>query len=279
MMKIALPNKRTKRRIQKTIGVMVLLTMASCTSPENQIFKDAMESVQKGQNQEALDLFDKVTKRSPETGLGIRAAREAARVSFYEVKNHKKAAEYLKLLILWSRDPADRMQAQQQLAAIYFDNLQDYKSAVVEYYKLAQLSKTVAEEAQYRTNLARAHYYLNDFAQAEIEIQSVLKLKTDTKTRFAAQTLNGNILLAQRKYKEASTIFSQTIKEFPEQAILENTYLNLAVCLEELGDFANAIKTLEGLQGKYSPPEYLELRIKRLKERQKNQPGARGFRK
>ncbi len=79
--------------------------------------------------------------------------------------------------------------------------------------------------------------------------------------------------------RRAADIFKTLIQKFPEKSIQENVALMLAVCYEENMDFKSAIAILEEHRNKYSPPEYIELRIKRLQERLKNAPGAKGYRK
>lgn len=227
----------------------------------------------------ALNEFDKVAKRSPGSSWTIRAAKEAVRICLYEIKDYKKAVHFLKIIVAYSKDTSERMQFQKQLAAVYFDNLQDYSQAIIEYGKLLQVERIPTNEAGYRSKIARAYYYQSDFSQAEIEIKEVLKLRIDSSLKFAALNLNGNILVAQKEFNKAAEIYKKLIADYPDQATQENIPLSLAVCYEENNDFTNAMKVLDSLVGHYKPAEYIELRIKRLKERQKNQPGAKGFHK
>lgn len=64
--------------------------------------------------------------------------------------------------------------------------------------------------------------------------------------------------------------------EFPERSAKENIGLTLSVCYEELKDFKSAIDLLEKIKSQHPMPEYIDIRIKRLQDRLKNQPGARG---
>lgn len=253
--------------------------LAGCTSQEGRIFKEAMTQMNQGSYKQAMSDFEKVVKRAPDSTLGVRAAKEGARLSLYEMKDFPKALEFLKLVILYSKDPADRFQAQKQLAGIYFDNLQNYSMAIKEYTKLLQLVLSPAEQAQYRVILARSYFYLNEFNQSEAEIKEVLKANIDPALAFSAIVLQGNIKVEQKAFGAAADVYKKLIADYPERALQENIHLSLAVCYEESRDYVNAIKTLESLRGKYSVPEYIELRIKRVQERQKNLPGARGYRK
>ncbi|MBK7961411.1 MAG: tetratricopeptide repeat protein [Bdellovibrionales bacterium] len=259
--------------------LVLLCIFTGCTSQEGRIFQEAMTQMNEGSFKQAIVEFEKVVKRTPDSTLGVKAAKEGARLSLYEMKDFGKALEFLKLVILYSKDPADRVQSQKQLAGIYFDNLQNYRMAIREYTKLLQLIFSPAEQAQYRIILARSYFYLGEFNQSEAEIKEVLKANIDPGLAFSAIVLQGNIKVEQKAFAAAAEIYKKLIADHPERALQENIHLSLAVCYEESRDFANAIKILESLRGKYSVPEYVELRIKRVQERQRNLPGARGYRK
>lgn len=277
MMRIKRQKKLTK--MIRFFLILLSLHLFACSSPENRIYKNGLKEASLGHFRIAVSEFEKVIKRDPNSSLGIRSAKEAARISLYEIKDYKKAIEFYKNIIIQSKDPSDRFMAQKAIASIYFDNLQNYNAAIAEYTKIIQMNLTPSEEAIYRTNIARAYYYLNDFNQAEFEIKEVMKLDISDDNRFSATLLSGNLLLARKDYTKAIDIFKKLISDFPERSQQENIQLSLAVCYEENNDYASAIKVLETLLDKYSPKEYVELRIRRLKERQKNQPGAKGLKK
>ncbi|MEK2643668.1 tetratricopeptide repeat protein [Bdellovibrio sp. BCCA] len=259
--------------------IALVLALTACSSQEEADYKQAQKEIAQEHYRIALSYLDKVIKRNNPTKYPLEAAREAARISFFEIKDFNKAIEYHHFIVLHSLDEKERLESQKQIAAIYFNNLQNYQESIVEYSKLQQMPHTDLEAAQYKMNVARAQYYQNNFFQAESEIDSLLKLKGDDNTRFSALMLKGNILVARKDFAKAADIFKDLIKNFPEKAIQENVALILAVCYEENLDFKSAIAVLEEYKNKYSPPEYIELRIKRLQERMKNAPGAKGFRK
>lgn len=253
--------------------------LSSCTSPEKADFEQAQKYSAQGEYKLALGLLDRVIKRNSGTDRTLEAAREAARISFYETKEYNKAASYFKFLVLHAKDPQERLQSQRQVASIYFDDLQNYSQSIVEFSKLLEMPHSDSEEAQYRLSLARSYFYLGEYFQSMSEIENLLKGKNDESTRFASLVLKGNILVAQKDYPKAVEVFRKVMADFPAKSLKENVGLILAVCYEESGDFKGAIRILEEYRGKYSPPEYIELRIKKLQERLRNAPGAKGFRK
>lgn len=259
--------------------IFILFVSSACSSQEQADYKQAQKEIYQQHYRIGLSLLDRVIKRNASSDLPLIAAREAARISFFEIKDFDKAIQYHRFIILHSPNEKERLESQRQIAAIYFNNLQNYQLSIVEYSKLQEMPHTDLEAAQYKMNMARAQYYLNNFFQAESEIDALLKLKSDDNIRFSALMLKGNILVGKKDFKAAAEIFKGLLQNFPEKANQENVPLTLAVCHEENLDFNSAIAVLEQYRNKYSQQEYIELRIKRLKERMKNAPGAKGFRK
>lgn len=259
--------------------VILVLTLVGCSSQEAADYKQAQKAMAQGHYRIALGHLDQVIKRKASDKYPLEAAREAARISFFEIKDFNKAIQYHHFIVLNSPSQNERLESQKQIASIYFNNLQNYQQAVVEYSKLQQMPHTDLEQAQYKMNIARAQYYLNSFFQAESEIDSLLKLRVDDNIVFSALILKGNILVARKEFQKAAEIFKNLLEKYPEKSSQENVALTLAVCYEESEDFQNAIKVLEQHRLTYKPAEYIELRIKRLQERMKNAPGAKGYRK
>jgi tetratricopeptide (TPR) repeat protein len=261
------------------IVLVICSTLSACSSQEKADYKEAQKAIDQGHFHVALNSLDRVIKRNSGSDMTLEAAREAARISYYEIKDYTKAVNYYKFLVLHSPDPQERMQSQKQVADIYFDNLQNYKEAIEEFSKLIQMPHNDAEEAEYRLSTARAYYYMGNYFQALSEIEAILSKKSDENIRFGSLVLKGNILAAQKQFVKAAEVFRSIISTYPDRANKESIGLTLAACYEENNDFKNAIAVLETYRGKYNPPEYIELRIKRLQERMRNAPGAKGFRK
>lgn len=265
--------------LRPALIVGLTLGFGACSPPEAKDYQVAQAEMGKGHHHIALSSIDRVLKRAPDSEYAVKAARDGARVSSLETKDYKKAAGYYQFLVLHSPDALERLNAQKQLAAIYFDQLQNYEQAIIELNKLIRDTESGVDIAKYKLDIARANYYLNNFFQAHSEIDDLLKIKVDDGERFSAWVLKSNIHIALKEYPKAIEILKKVTSMFPQKSLQENVYQTLAVCYEESDNYTEAIKTLESVKDKYAQPEYIEIRIKRLKERQKNRPGARGLRK
>lgn len=253
--------------------------MVSCSSREERELRNAKKQASEGHYQVALVILDHVIKRNEHERYTLEAAKEAARISFFETKDYKKSIDFFHTVILYSKDVNERLESQKQIASILFNNLQDYTQAISEYSKLIFMAKNQEELVNYRTNIARAQYYLNNFYQAESEIDAILKMQISKDVEFNLLVIRANIYVAKKEFLRAIELLKNLISEYPDRADQENLGMILISCYEEGSNFKEAIKVLENFKGKYNPPEYIELRIKRLQERIKNAPGAKGFRK
>ncbi|HEY8271012.1 MAG TPA: tetratricopeptide repeat protein [Pseudobdellovibrionaceae bacterium] len=247
--------------------------------PEAKDYKEAQKEMAQGHHRIALSSIDRVMKRAPESEYAVKAARDGARIASLEIKDYKRALEYYQFLVLHSKDSGERVSAQKQLASIYFDQLQNYDKAIIELNKLIRDTESDVDIARNKLDIARANYYQNNLFQAQSELDDLLKLHIDDNERFSAWVLKANIHIALKEYPKAIEVLRKVTATYPQKSVQENVYQTLAVCYEENDNFTEAIKILESVKDKYTKPEYIEIRIKRLKERQKNQPGARGLRK
>lgn len=227
----------------------------------------------------SLKFFQEIVNRQPDSQRALSSARFGARIAHFEAGNYPLAIEFYKHLILSSPDPEERHMAERNIAQIYFENLGDYGQAVAEYERLLRLDNSDDEAFKYRLNLAKAQFQLNNLDQATDELDVLLSKKLTPEEAFEVKTQKANILVAGHHLADAAVFWDQILKEFPERSKKENVAMNLVVCYEELKDFGKAIEVLERMKADYPNPEFLNIRIARLKERKSNQPGAEGLKR
>lgn len=266
-------------RFRQGFGLCSLLLLLGCTSAVERDVQQGQRDAEKGYFTTALSHFDRAIKRDNTDPHSLVAAREGARVAIFELKDYSRSISYLRHLVLYSDVLEEREQAQLQLANIYFEHLQDYTAAITEIHRALTMNESPAARKRLSLRLARSYFYMAQFDQAESELNELLKGKLDPEMMFDVLVLRGHVMVSKRNYTKAIEAYKDIIKSYPERSRQENVGLQLAVCYEEDGRFRDAIEVLENMRGHYEPKEYIDLRIKRLTERMKNQPGAKGYRK
>lgn len=264
------------RRI--ALALLILFALPGCSLSVDWYHHYQIESAIERQDfTRALDILQKIIQHEPDGSQALNAARRGSRVAQLDAKNYPLAIEFYRHIVLRSPDSEERRQAQKVIAEIQYENLQDYNQAVVEYEKLLRLQNQPSEAFRYRLLLAKSQLRLNNIDQAVAEIDLLLNQNHARDEIFEAKVLKANTLVAARQLPEAASLWHSILKDFPEKSKRENVALNLVVCYEEMNDFSQAIEVLESMRVDYAHPDFLDLRIQRLKERAKNQPGAQGF--
>ncbi len=270
--------KRTMQKIRRISSLLIVfLGIHGCTfSFESVEYRKAQRNIKGNSLDRALFHFSRILKKSPDSDLALESARTAARIATLQQGDFLRAVEFYRHIVIYSPEPAERKEAQQRIATIFFQNLNNYEQAIVEYNKLLKLPHSPTEAYQYRLNVARSYFQLSNFFQALVEVEELLEFNLNDDQLFEVSLMKGNIKLTKKELDQAVKIFTELKDQFPERSRAEHIGINIAVTYEELGDFAQAISILEVLKNDYPTPEFIELKIKRLEERQANQPGARG---
>lgn len=262
------------------VALFLSLGLTGC-SFTSRILQDlrAARAISNHDYNKAFQVYNQIIAEEPDSPRALESARKGARLAHLEAKNYQQAVDYYKHVILRSADTEERKTAQRFIAQIYFENLLDYSQAVVEYEKLIKLEESHEEAFRFRLNLAKSHYALNNLEQTFAELDVLLTQKLSADAIFEVKVLKANVYMAHKQLAEAASLWQNIIDEFPERAKKENVALNLVVCYEESKDFGKAIEVLEKMRADYPNPDFLNLRIERLKERKENLPGARGLKR
>ncbi len=259
---------------------LIFLFCVSCSFSTSKIeYERGQNFLEKKDFKSAFDAFKKVYDLEGDSELGLKAAKETARIAHFEAHQYKEAATIYKKLLLGQRNEAERLVTLRTLADLYFIQLADYKSAIETYNTLLSLPHSKEDTFLFQLNIAKSYFYMNNFFQADIELEKLINQNADSGQMFEPLLLKANIYLTSKELDQAIVALKKLLLLFPEKAKKENIGTILAVTYEEKKDFANAIAVLESMKGYYSNRVFLERRIKALRERQLLQPGAKGLRK
>ncbi len=265
---------------KKALLVSLLVILGGCYRSPKVLYESGLESAKSHDLESAMALFEQVVQQRSHPSFSLLAAKEAASISFFRLKDYKRALKYYKFIVLNSQNQMERIEAQKQIISIYFDHEQDYKNAIKEITKFIFLNGKNNEYAdKIKINLAKCYLHLGNFEQAIQELTGILKDNPSTEVQVEALLLMGNIYLNQKNNLKSAEVFKTLLDKHTESALRENVPVLLSVVLEDNNDFKGAIEILKKYETKMTNKEYVELRLKKLAERIRNAPGTRGFRK
>ncbi len=265
---------------RKISFALLFIFLIACTGDAEKIEMSRGQKAEQNKDYSgAVVHYQRIIDKDPKSAMGLQAALKAAELCQYELKKFTEAINFYRNIVLYSSDSSKRIAAQKKMAEIYFTQLLDYDQAIAEYQKLLTLSLPPNEEAEDRFAVAKSYFYTNNFFQALVEIDTLVKRNKNPQVAFDALNLKANIQLTSKDLDGAIATLKNLKERDPQKSKADFTDLELAMCYEEKKDFANAIQTLQGMRAYYPRKEFLDRRIRSLKERQSYLPGAKGLKK
>ena len=162
----------------------------------------------------------------------------------------------------------ERKKLTKKLAEIAFYKLKNYEKSLKHYNDILKFSIQDSEKSSVHYKIAKSYFYLKKYSQALIEIEKAFFKEISMEERKRALILKGGLFMAQNQFDKALDLF-QTQKElFPKHKDFFREYL--AFIYESQKKFSLAVEELEKIE---KPSQFTLKQIKRLKERENNQPG------
>lgn len=255
----------------------ILIGLNGCTPQSEKFYSEAYTEIENGHFRIALDLLEKSAAIEKDDKKKTKALVEAARIARFEIQDYDRAIRINRQIILKSEDLKQRILAQETLAEIYLENIQNYAQALNELLILEQLTLGPEEKEKLRFRIAQA-YFLTGHPNASFEYIEA-SLKSPVSDRKNLLKLKAQILVSQKKYDDALATYEEIRKSEPDFFAKENLYISTSTVFEEKEDYASALAYLEKYQNLVNDKSYLELRFKRLRERLTNKPLFKGRRK
>lgn len=221
---------------------------------------------------EAVELFIKLHDDHPAFARVPQALLQAAEIQDLYLGRYSEA---LLTFLLLERDfpgAAEVGPARQQVAVLYKYRLNDCSQAIAVYQKVLDQPGRENDRLQYE--VADCYFRLNNFEQARIEFESLLKnyphsaLDAEVQYRIAVTyTLEG-------KLPEAAGGYRLVMERWAESPYALEASFGLATVLEEQEELLEALKILEELTGIYPNRDILERKTAQVRERIKKKKKA-----
>jgi tetratricopeptide (TPR) repeat protein len=249
----------------------------SCTPQYDRNYTEAYAEIEKGHFRIATDLLEKAAQQDKDDKKRTKAYVEAARIARFEIQDFERAIRLNRQIILKSTDSRQRLLAQDAIAEIYFENIQNYSQALKEMLVLEQLNQGEEQNEKLRFKIAHAQFLSGNIPSALEYIDA--SLKSPVSDRKNLLKLKAQVLVAQKKFDEALACYEEIFKIDADFFQRENLFISTSIVYEEKEDYSSALAYLQKHQEQIKDKAYLELRIKRLKERLTNKPLFKGRRK
>ena len=266
-----------QKKAALVLGVAISLLISSCTPRSEQLYNEAYREIGNGHFRVALSLLEESAKMETNDKKKTKALVEAARISRFEIQDFERALRIYRTIILKSQDSKQRINAQEALAEIYLENLQNYSQALKELLILEQLNIDLDQKEKIKFKIAQAQFLTGQAPAALENIESALR-SSSKEAKFLLK-LKAEILISMKQLDDALATYEEIRKRDEKFFSDENLYIATSIVFEEKQDYLSALTYLEKYRDQIKDAAYFELRQKRLKEKLANKPLSKGKRK
>lgn len=265
-------NSKAYRLLLRAIPALLILLLAGGSwelyrreGRDLRYYARAEEQQLAGHYPEAARLYKKLQRRHPDSPKADEALYRLGQIRQLQLKSYPEAI--LAFLSLEKDYPHSPLagEALRQVADLYKHQLLDYPRAIVIYQKLLDRGTDDADAVKYQ--IADCYFRLNNFEQARIEFESLLKNHPETSLSAEVHYRLAVNLALEGEGKKAIAAFEQVEERWPESPYAVEARFGRAGVLEDRDDLGGALKLLEGLRGSYPTGEILEQRISQVATR------------
>ena len=265
--------KAPKQRLWILLGLITVALVAAGaywyqanlqTRLENR-FQQGLTLRQETRYSEAVELFKELYAEQPSFVRIPQAIFQIAEIQDLYLGRYSDA---LLTYLMLERDYPDAPEvfaARNQVAVLYKYRLNDCGQAIAVYQKVLDDADGNSDQLQYE--VADCYFRLNNFTQARIEFESLLKNDPQSDLFAEVQYRIAMTYALEGKLPEAAGAYRVVIERWSESSYAVEASFGLATVLEEQEELVEALKILEELKGIYPKEDILTRKTEQVRER------------
>ena len=228
-------------------------------------FQQGLTLRQETRYSEAVEMFKELQTEQPSFVRIPQALFQIAEIQDLYLGRYSDA---LLTYLMLERDYPDAPEvfaARKQVAVLYKYRLNDCGQAIAVYQKVLDDADGNSDQLQYE--VADCYFRLNNFAQARIEFESLLKNDPQSDLFAEVQYRIAMTYALEGKLPEAAGAYRVVIERWSESSYAVEASFGLATVLEEQEELVEALKILEELKGIYPKEDILTRKTEQVRER------------
>jgi len=228
-------------------------------------FQQGLAFRQEARYSEAVEVFKELHAEQPSFVRIPQALFQVAEIQDLYLGRYSDA---LLTYLMLERDYPDAPEvfaARKQVAVLYKYRLNDCDQAIAVYQKVLDDAESNSDQLQYE--VADCYFRLNNFAQARIEFESLLKNDPQSDLFAEVQYRIAMTYALEGKLPEAAGAYRVVIERWSESSYAVEASFGLATVLEEQEELVEALKILEELKGIYPKEDILTRKTEQVRER------------
>lgn len=248
--------------------LLLTLFLLSCTERRQQkLVLEAEEKIGRSKYNEGAEILKRAIALNPDSGTSAKALYKLGFTQESYLGDMEGALFNYNEFVRLSRDPVSIYEVLKRIAAIYYDQTQDYEKAISIYKKLLAHNSESLEADLFQLRIALSYFQQNKFVQCRTELQLLVERYPKSQYLARARHEIGNSYYMEGKYEIAIEALKQVLRLHPQSEFSTEAQFLMAQCYEHLEKPKEALQTYENIEGRYASPEILAYRMEVLKKK------------
>ena len=250
-----------------SIFFSALFLLASCSEQNDPLINKANEEWINGHNHGALEILSEVLKNNPSGKIAEEALFRMGEIHHFSLNDSSRALVFFQEVRQMNSQGSFGYQAQKYIAEIAEFGLKDYDQAIIEYQNLINFYKDGLAKGEHQFRIASIYYKKQNYHQALVELQ--ILLENYPKSPWAQETKFKivEILYALNRCPEAREHYRHFNLEYANSRFKSEMDFVVASCLEEEGHLEDAYNLFKSLEGQYTYPSILKMKLAGIEKR------------
>ncbi|MBI1909282.1 MAG: tetratricopeptide repeat protein [Deltaproteobacteria bacterium] len=258
--------------IRNTLGLfLALFLFLACQkdSPHKELLRAERLHNEKRYAEE-IEVYRFLMDRYPQSAEAVAGSLRIGEIYQYSLADRDQALKaYAEVAERWKGKGREALTALERRASL-FEAEGDSLSAIGEYERLLSQRSDSSRTDYYLYQLSSCYLKTQEYAKSQSALVRLIKDFPKSDWIDGAWLDLGESFFLQNRFDKALEAYQQLISNFPKSPYLLRARFSSALALEEMAEWDKALKIYEELLSTYPNPKMIELKIDKLKERQKN---------
>lgn len=258
------------------LAISLLCTIACVRSQGRTHLDQAAKLESRADFDGALTVYEKIFTTSSNKEMVLLSAHKAQEIAYLQTKDYRKARKYLEYIIANAKSYTQTLEAQKKLAYLEHKLLNLYEPAIISYHRLVNSYRLEKEEEnQYRLEIARCQFAINEFERAIEELDRLEGATLPEELTMSAKMLRANIFQSQGNTSAALAAMDTIMQLKLSDENRKEVVLNKAIILEHQEKYKEALQALEQIAAPNSLIEDKKIQLQRLVKFQRSRKHER----
>ncbi len=251
--------------------LMVALLLGCGGADKDGVFFRAEELLSHGRYQQALEHYTVFVDTYPESEFAPKSQYMIGYILSHHLSRPEEAMDAYAMVVSLYPESYYTVKAREDMARLYSLRA-DHRAAITQYDWL--MEKGIEDKKpRYRYNMALEYIKMNEFKQARVELEELLK--EDIPPTMVPQLLYqiANTYQLEGNLQEAINVYDRIIKGYGDHPVYIEARLGKASVLEKQGSLKEALGLLTELEREYPDSDTVKIRINSTRKRLKKAPG------